>query len=218
MGRAGPAQRRLSRRAVGHQGQLFLEAAAPSFNWPRRQRLFLAAMVSGLLLRQRQLQLMKIFCENAGAHAACDDCDLLHAGAGLRDAVFRTGRGAGPGVYANGMVISVFRHAPGWLGVALTGSDTSANALFGSLQRITAQQLGIDPILMCAANSAGGVMGKMVDAQSITIARRLPNRWETKESFSGLWRGTRWRCAPSSESSYCSMRMCSGPRYRMAIS
>jgi lactate permease len=58
----------------------------------------------------------------------------------------------------------------GWLGVALTGSDTSSNTLFGSLQRITAQQLGIDPILMCAANSAGGVMGKMVDAQSITIA------------------------------------------------
>src|SRR5437879_11187939 len=58
----------------------------------------------------------------------------------------------------------------GWLGVALTGSDTASNALFGSLQRITSQQLGIDPILMCAANSAGGVMGKMVDAQSITIA------------------------------------------------
>ncbi len=58
----------------------------------------------------------------------------------------------------------------GWLGVALTGSDTSANALFGSLQRITSQQLGIDPVLMCAANSCGGVMGKMVDAQSITIA------------------------------------------------
>ena len=58
----------------------------------------------------------------------------------------------------------------GWLGVALTGSDTSSNALFGSLQRITSQQLGIDPILMCAANSCGGVMGKMVDAQSITIA------------------------------------------------
>ena len=58
----------------------------------------------------------------------------------------------------------------GWLGVALTGSDTSSNALFGSLQRITSQQLGIDPVLMCAANSAGGVMGKMVDAQSITIA------------------------------------------------
>jgi lactate permease len=54
--------------------------------------------------------------------------------------------------------------------VALTGTDTSSNALFGSLQRITSQQLRIDPVLMCAANSAGGVMGKMVDAQSITIA------------------------------------------------
>ena len=59
---------------------------------------------------------------------------------------------------------------PIWLGVALTGSDTASNALFGSLQRITAQQLRIDPILMGAANSAGGVMGKMVDAQSIVVA------------------------------------------------
>jgi len=58
----------------------------------------------------------------------------------------------------------------GWLGVALTGSDTSSNALFGSLQRITAEQLGLDPILICSANSAGGVMGKMVDAQSIVVA------------------------------------------------
>lgn len=58
----------------------------------------------------------------------------------------------------------------GWLGVALTGSDTASNVLFGSLQKITAQQLGISPILMCAANSSGGVMGKMVDAQSIVVA------------------------------------------------
>jgi len=57
----------------------------------------------------------------------------------------------------------------GWLGVALTGSDTSSNALFGSLQRITAQQLGIDPVLI-AQQIARRVMGKMVDAQSITIA------------------------------------------------
>lgn len=63
----------------------------------------------------------------------------------------------------------------GWLGVALTGSDTASNALFGSLQRITAQQLKIDPILMCAANSAGGVMGKMVDAQSIVVAATAAN-------------------------------------------
>jgi lactate permease len=64
----------------------------------------------------------------------------------------------------------------GWLGVALTGSDTSSNALFGGLQKITAQQLNLSPILMCAANSAGGVMGKMVDAQSICIATAATNQ------------------------------------------
>ena len=64
----------------------------------------------------------------------------------------------------------------GWLGVALTGSDTSSNALFGSLQRITAQQLNLDPVLMTAANSAGGVMGKMVDAQSICVATAATNQ------------------------------------------
>ena len=58
----------------------------------------------------------------------------------------------------------------GWLGVALTGSDTSSNVLFGSLQKISAQQIGVSPVLMCAANSAGGVMGKMIDAQSIVVA------------------------------------------------
>ncbi len=64
----------------------------------------------------------------------------------------------------------------GWLGVALTGSDTASNALFGSLQKITAQQLGLDPVLMTAANSAGGVMGKMVDAQSICVATAATNQ------------------------------------------
>jgi lactate permease len=58
----------------------------------------------------------------------------------------------------------------GWLGVALTGSDTSANALFGSLQRITAERLGLNPVLIVASNSTGGVMGKMIDAQSIVVA------------------------------------------------
>jgi acetyl esterase/lipase len=58
----------------------------------------------------------------------------------------------------------------GWLGVALTGSDTSSNAMFGSLQRVTAEQLRLDPLLVCTANSTGGVMGKMIDAQSIVVS------------------------------------------------
>jgi lactate permease len=63
----------------------------------------------------------------------------------------------------------------GWLGVALTGSDTASNVLFGSLQKITAEQIGINPLLMAAANSSGGVMGKMVDAQSIVVASTATN-------------------------------------------
>ncbi len=68
----------------------------------------------------------------------------------------------------------------GWLGVALTGSDTSSNVLFGSLQRITAEQLGLDPTLMAAANSSGGVMGKMIDAQSIVVAG-IVTKYEGRE-------------------------------------
>ncbi len=63
----------------------------------------------------------------------------------------------------------------GWLGVALTGSDTASNVLFGSLQKITAEQTGVSPVLMAAANSSGGVMGKMVDAQSIVVASTATN-------------------------------------------
>jgi lactate permease len=63
----------------------------------------------------------------------------------------------------------------GWLGVALTGSDTSSNVLFGSLQKISAQQVGVSPVLMGAANSCGGVMGKMLDAQSIVVASTATN-------------------------------------------
>jgi len=58
----------------------------------------------------------------------------------------------------------------GWLGVALTGSDTASNVLFGGLQKTSAGQLGLSPLLMGAANSSGGVMGKMIDAQSIVVA------------------------------------------------
>lgn len=69
-----------------------------------------------------------------------------------------------------GMFYPFFGTLLGWLGVALTGSDTSSNVLFGSLQRISAEQIGISPTLMCSANSSGGVMGKMIDAQSIVVA------------------------------------------------
>lgn len=75
-----------------------------------------------------------------------------------------------------GVLYPFFGTLLGWLGVALTGSDTSSNVLFGSLQKITAGQLGLSPVLMAAANSSGGVMGKMIDAQSIVVASTA-TRW-----------------------------------------
>lgn len=73
--------------------------------------------------------------------------------------------------FANtGVLYPFFGTLLGWLGVALTGSDTASNVLFGGLQRTSAEQLGLNPVLMAAANSSGGVMGKMVDAQSIVVA------------------------------------------------
>jgi len=71
---------------------------------------------------------------------------------------------------ATGVLYPFFGTLLGWLGVATTGSDTASNLLFGNLQRITSEQLGLSPILMAAANSSGGVMGKMIDAQSIVVA------------------------------------------------
>jgi lactate permease len=71
---------------------------------------------------------------------------------------------------STGALFAFFSPLLGWLGVALTGSDTSSNALFGNLQQITAQQLGLSPVLTTAANSSGGVMAKMIDAQSIVVA------------------------------------------------
>jgi lactate permease len=71
---------------------------------------------------------------------------------------------------ATGPFFPFFSALIGWLGVFLTGSDTSANALFGSLQVVTAEKLGLDPVLMASSNSAGGVMGKMISLQSIAVA------------------------------------------------
>ena len=74
-----------------------------------------------------------------------------------------------------GFLYPFFGTLLGWLGVALTGSDTASNVLFGGLQKITSEQLNLSPILMSAANSSGGVMGKMIDAQSIVVASTATN-------------------------------------------
>jgi lactate permease len=80
-----------------------------------------------------------------------------------------------------GWLYPLFGTMLGWLGVALTGSDTASNVLFGGLQKVTSEQLGLNPVLMAAANSSGGVMGKMIDAQSIVVASTA-TRWYGHES------------------------------------
>jgi lactate permease len=85
-------------------------------------------------------------------------------------------------VAGTGAAFPFFGTVLGWLGVFLTGSDTSANALFGTLQVVTATQLGLSPVLMAAANSAGGVMGKMISLQSIAVAAAATGMERKEES------------------------------------
>jgi lactate permease len=148
------------------------EAARYDFNWlsATGTGCFFSAIVSGLLLGLGPLQLMKIFWRTLVRMRLAMIAISFMLGLGYVTRYSGLDAVLGLAFTRTGWLYPFFGTFLGWLGVALTGSDTSANALFGSLQRITSQQLGIDPILMCAANSAGGVMGKMVDAQSITIA------------------------------------------------
>ena len=137
---------------------------------------FFAAVIAGLLLGLKPGRIFKIFggtmyrLRFAIIAMAC----MLGLGYVTRysgmDAVL------GLAFTRTGWFFPFFGAYIGWLGVALTGSDTASNALFGGLQRITAQQLNLSPILMCATNSAGGVMGKMIDAQSICIATAATNQ------------------------------------------
>jgi len=148
------------------------ESARYDLNWlsATGSGCFLAAIVSGLLLGLSPVRLMKIFWKTLVRMRLAMVAISFMLGLGYVTRYSGLDAVLGLAFTRTGWLYPFFGTFLGWLGVALTGSDTSANALFGSLQRITSQQLGIDPVLMCAANSAGGVMGKMVDAQSITIA------------------------------------------------
>jgi lactate permease len=148
------------------------EAARYDFNWlsATGTGCFLAAIVAGLMLGLSPIRLMKIFWRTLVRMRLAVIAISFMLGLGYVTRYSGLDAVLGLAFTRTGWLYPFFGTFLGWLGVALTGSDTSSNALFGSLQRITSQQLGIDPVLMCAANSAGGVMGKMVDAQSITIA------------------------------------------------
>jgi lactate permease len=148
------------------------ESAAFTFNWVSATGtgLFLSGVLSGLVLGVKPLALLRLF----GRTVVRVRFSLLTIGAML--ALGYTTRYAGSdatmglALASTGRLFAFFSPMLGWLGVALTGSDTSSNVLFGNLQQITAQQVGMSPILAAAANSSGGVMGKMIDAQSIVVA------------------------------------------------
>lgn len=137
---------------------------------------FLAAVLGGLIRGVNPINLLKIFFHTAYRMRWAVLAISAMLGLGFVTRYSGTDAVLGLAFTHTGWFFPFFGTFLGWLGVALTGSDTSSNALFGSLQRITAEQLHLDPILMTAANSAGGVMGKMVDAQSICVATAATNQ------------------------------------------
>lgn len=161
------------------------ENAKFDFNWltATGTSCFLAALLSGALLGLGPSAMLRIFGKSVYRmrYAVVAMACMLGLGYVTRysgmDAVL------GLAFTRTGWLFPFFGTYIGWLGVALTGSDTSSNALFGGLQRITAEQLRLSPILMCSANSAGGVMGKMIDAQSICIATAATNQVGTEGSI-----------------------------------
>ena len=148
------------------------EEAIFVFNWlsATGTALLLTGIVSGLLLRLSPMRLARIFAHTLGRASLS-----LVTIAAMLALGFTTKYGGldstmGLAFASTGALFPFFSPLLGWLGVALTGSDTSSNVLFGNLQQVTAQQVGVSPLLAAAANSSGGVMGKMIDAQSIVVA------------------------------------------------
>ena len=132
--------------------------------------ILLAAVVSGLVMRYSPLALLREYGRTFYAirYSLMTIAAMLALGFVTRYS--GTDATMGLAFAQTGWIYPLFGTLLGWLGVALTGSDTASNVLFGGLQKVTAQQLGLSPVLMAAANSSGGVMGKMIDAQSIVVA------------------------------------------------
>ena len=154
------------------------EAARFDFNWltATGTACFLAALFAGVILGVKFGKILQIF--GGTIYRLRFAIIAMTCMLGLGYVTRYSGMDAvlGLAFTRTGWLFPFFGTYIGWLGVALTGSDTSSNVLFGGLQKITAQQLHLSPILMCATNSAGGVMGKMIDAQSICIATAATNQ------------------------------------------
>jgi lactate permease len=154
------------------------ENAKFDFNWltSTGSGCFLAALLAGTILGLKPRELFRIFRKTVYRMRFAIIAMSCMLGLGYVTRYSGMDAVLGLAFTRTGWFFPFFGTYIGWLGVALTGSDTSSNALFGGLQRITAEQLNLSPILMCSANSAGGVMGKMIDAQSICIATAATNQ------------------------------------------
>jgi lactate permease len=138
--------------------------------------ILVAALIAGLVMRYRPLELVRAYWNTIKLVRLSLLTIAAMLALGFTTRYSGLDATLGLAFARTGVLYPFFGTLLGWLGVALTGSDTSSNVLFGSLQRITAEQLSLSPILMAAANSSGGVMGKMIDAQSIVVASTA-TRW-----------------------------------------
>jgi lactate permease len=132
--------------------------------------LFLAGVLAGFCLGFRPARLFKLYCRTVWRVRVSLLTIALMLALGFTTRFSGTDTTLGLALASTGWLFPFFSPLIGWLGVALTGSDTSSNVLFGNLQQVTAQRLSLSPILTASANSSGGVMGKMIDAQSIVVA------------------------------------------------
>lgn len=148
------------------------EKAIFDFNWlsATGTALFIASIVSGLLLGLGPVSLTRLFIGTIQRTTVSLITISVMLAIGYTTRFGGLDASMGLAFASTGFLFPFFSPLLGWLGVALTGSDTSSNVLFGNLQQITADKLGISPVLAAAANSSGGVMGKMIDAQSIVVA------------------------------------------------
>jgi lactate permease len=148
------------------------EGARFAINWlsAAGTGVFVAAIISGLALKLSAAQWADAFSRTMKRMVIPVLVIGQVLGLGYLTRYSGTDAVLGLAFTSAGVFYPFFAAYLGWLGVFLTGSDTASNALFGSLQRITAQQLNLNPILTVATNSSGGVMGKMIDAQSIMVA------------------------------------------------
>lgn len=142
--------------------------------------ILLAAIVGGLVMKYNPWELIKTFGRTMVLVRYSLLTIVLMLALGTLTRFSGTDTTLGLAFANTGVFYPFFGTLMGWLGVALTGSDTASNVLFGGMQKVAAEQLGLSPNLMGAANSSGGVMGKMIDAQSIVVASTA-TRWFNHE-------------------------------------